>query len=732
MSADVEVLDESDLPSRAYKLSPESQEIIQVVRMALRDSTDNRGKPRDEVAIARHLNVLGEFLEYIELSNLTLETMSPNTLKEFAAKRWPNQGTQQTLSNLIQFCIRMAKDHGIKVIPLEPVRMTRRTIQMPNAISIPQEKIPPSVKKVEPEAKMVNGDSSASTQIVDVIPTQVVPIQQQTVTTPPNAVIRIETGPAPTAPASTPRAPRGQSNVPAKVKVIQVNVRATGMEGYGIAPGKLIEIGRYTVEDVGDAPDQDFIRRNVHPQCSARFGGSSPVVTYVVDKFDEKGTKLQQTEYQMATLPTQGSSMGGMVIPTQIAQPPQPQATPQQITGSLQAADHVVDMLAHQMTELRSENDELRKRAVVDPQVMTQWLESTRKLDQMERQIESVKREKEEQDRRHRDEQEKLKVEMQSKPLAAAPMMPMFPEPTRNDATLEGLLGMMKIVLEKALNPPAPIPVAAPVAAPVDTFKDEMLKTLFAQSLQPKQDPLITQLLMEIKDLKEKSSKDKELSSTIASIKEVFQLGSIINGAPQQSSILPEIIGMVAPHMDKVGSALGAIIGGFMNRSAPRVEQRQLPAAQTPVPLVQAVPPQPEEPEEPELPDGVAEQIAMMLTASEGSEGDQLIIDSLYKIIPALYMDPQWKGVAEKIGTRITTVDSKPEIRSLVTDMLNVLGSDSGVITESMIERVTLALHRNYSALYKALMNGQEKTLADAKGKYDTEGKSQTAIAGIK
>ena len=472
-------------------------------------------------------------------------------------------------------------------------------------------------------------------------------------------------------------------------------------------------LGKYPPSVIGNEGNVEvFIERFIAPM-HVRPG--EPDVAFIVERFDKNGRAMSAPTEHYFAAPI--GPYGAAPNPLQLGPPGGFPAM-----GSSRPVDTASPLVERFQTEvadlkerIKIYEDKLQKREGS----MAEWsqlADQQQRLRELQKEIGEARQA--DRDRAERDQRERAE-------RLAAPPPQMFgpqgfgglmesgpPAPPPRDMLAEALVK----VVERATMPqpvPAPLPVA-PVADPL-----QMLQTVAAlvQTMMPKPvapvgiDPLIQRMLDEqkemIRDLKTKLDKPGEkIGDTIGTIKEVLALSAMMGGNSEAPSQLPDIINMLGKNADKIGAGLRFLLNGV--GSAPRIS----PPAQAAPQVTAAAAPTPAAPPPPAPPE-VAAALLVMGAAPDTREGDQLVLDKLYEIIAMLGMDPKQRPIATKIGERFLSASSKPELRHLVTSICTWTG-DKSVTVESLIERTTLALHRNYSFLYKDFTKGKEKILADA------------------
>jgi hypothetical protein len=284
-----------------------------------------------------------------------------------------------------------------------------------------------------------------------------------------------------------------------------------------------------------------------------------------------------------------------------------------------------------------------------------------------------------------------------------------FGAPPRADPNVEALTSTVKMLADQvtALTVRVATPPAAPAAPAIDplvTFTNMLaaMKALQPTPLPP--DPMLAKLA-EITLLRLSAEpKTKTLAETIADMKAIKNFTSGEEGSGSGIS-WPEVIAGVFENADKIGAAIAQLRGPPVLPA--RVAPSGLPAAATPAapPVKTAPPPLPE----------VAKK-AFLTLRDLPADKDQEIVGALYSILMAIDGAPEpWPGVSKRTIQSFVNADSKPEIRSIITQLFVWCGAKK-LLTDELLEKVTTVIHHHYTLIYANLTNGQEKVLTDAPG----------------
>lgn len=696
------------------------------------------------------------FLNWCEAQGLDLRALPADAIMRFVKDRYQNAGSQNAMMVSIQAALTAARAAGV---PITEQAITRNKIPrkpkvptMPNPADNAAFAIPPSP---HPAPAQTYAQPARTAQLPQP-PQAVAPVTMGGYEAMPAV------GPAGYAQAQVPpgyvavppppqpqRAPRARATVspvdglPVGGKVV-VSRKATGFEP-GIPPGSLITVGQYLPSLVAAAGDaREFITRNIVPLYGPMPGG--PDMIYVVERRDDRGNPMREPEeYAFAApiVPGQVQAYGGAPgYPRQPAQAPQPQQMQQAQGPGAAPNDRLLEMiikraedvekryteLMGQMSGAKDRTEEFRIQLELD-KARNERNEVMRKLEEVRTQsLEELEGRRPRRGRRSADPgygpipPGTTYIPTTSEDLFTDP----FPGgPVPMGGALGGLPPMAPPVPDQAmtlvdklvdrLNVPPP----APPPPPQNTITDKFIEAALANLLAPKSnqpDPTLMMLLedtrrqnaelrAELRDV-QKSDKPKTLTSTLQEMETLLDFRERLGGGGNQQPTIMDAVMAAIENADKIGDILAKVA---MAKGAPQLYPAK-PTAPAQAPARAA-----NKPEAP-LPKAAVEAVIKMVNSPiDTEEGEQTIVESLFRMVQELAAsgDAEHKKLMALVGQKFLQVDSKPEIRSMVTEIVvRVAGRQHA--TEAGIERVTTVLHKHYTELFKYMTDGKEKTLADA------------------
>ncbi len=615
------------------------------------------GRASTGVTYANHVR---RFLRWLKDKGIDPATMPPATADDFLAAEYTNLITRNVAASSIGLLNEAALHQGIPFAVQTPTRAkTPRTRQATTLPAAPQPT--PAPQAVPPPV------ASALVQAVAV--------------------------PAPVAQIGAPKAsPKKPTSVlPSLGGRIRVSKRISGNEGTGAPIGSLALIGTYSLDDIeGEGSLANFIANFIRPHYGPRPGENA--ATYYVDRLDNLGNPIPNATVQIPIFPELGAP----------AVPPGPPAPPQSLgsTGDrfLDFSLRRLEEMEHRYEDLRGKYEEQVQAGKLDPGMMALLLERERPKPVDAKALR----------------EEFVALERGGAASSSVPstsgldgLLGGLPPPQRNDATIDALTGMVRDLTTKvadlASRPAQPAPVSRD---PVELFSGML--TAFAKMAdisrpQPvPEDPIRVKLIEAALTKVINPEKPKTLPEVISEMKALRDAQEFLGGGPQEKPGFGDILLGLIENSDKIGAAIGDIVAKVPKLPmAPVKEQKALqPAARAAAPS-----------KTPPLPD--AAKRAFVQLRDLPANDDQEVISALYTILQEVGRAPApWPTIAQHTVKNFGRADSRPEIRALVTQLFVWCGAKS-LASEEVIEKVTNALHRNYTFLFATMFSDQEKHLMD-------------------
>ena len=497
---------------------------------------------------------------------------------------------------------------------------------------------------------------------------------------------------------------------------IRIQKVATGYEGPGIGAGQRMSVGDYWAQDISnEGTIENFLLKWIVPRYGP-FAGQ-PDTTFIVQKLDDRMNVTLEFPHTVAA-----PANGGVGGPSMFAQPtgqaaPPPFAGPQgQYHGGHSGgvdpfAEKFLGMLEEQNREARARYAKLEeelKSTKMDPATMMLLLERAKPQEVP---------------------YDKLFAEMQKlrppDPFAppATPFTPLAqpgPDPfaaaSQHQQQMQPLFDALQKTTDKALEiasrpAPAPPPALAAPPPPPDPFSHPLVASLMQATIAKVNAPpplptgpsALEQKLDKLIEQMARPQATPTLTQQLADMKAFKETMDELSGANDGPNGFVQVAEMMFENADKIGEMVRSFVG--MGKAP------QLPTGNPPKALP-AGKPQSTKPGVP--PAEVQTAIMALRDAPEGEAGEQPIADAIFALIAALHgASAPWPELAQKILGGFAQVDSKPEIRAFVVNVLQNCGARK-MITDALVEKVTEVLHKHYSYLHASMMQGKEKRLADA------------------
>lgn len=499
--------------------------------------------------------------------------------------------------------------------------------------------------------------------------------------------------PAQPAPRAAPQ-PRKSSPDMGKIRIFK---RATGMDGH--APGTMLVVGMYPKHSLSNfGTVEEFILSTIVPVRGPKAG--DPDTTYVVEHLDAAGRVTSTDEVPVA----------GMVGAPQTQQQGPTQA-PNFAGPGPGASDRVLELLMKQNDTLNQRLNEMLTKGAsggLDNMSVMTLMELRSQSEAMNRRIEEIKSQKDSAESRR----------FGGRRFGNSPdgggggldgfegggfrpptfnFPPPMPDPGPDKA-----LELASRVLDRAMTPP---PVA-PVAAPVDPLAMmAQVASLMATMNRPQTgpDPIIMSMLQQaearasraeeradrlIAELRQPEKQSRGLGESIADIKAIMGLKEAIepsNGPPSGM----EIIGSIIENADKIFDGIAKV--GATKAAASVIDT---PPVRTQAPQAPQAPRA-----KPPVPVGAQDGIRAMRDATD----DMGVIRGLLLTAHFLGNDANYKALAQDTMKRFLDATSYERLRSTVAHVAKECGAVQLASNAEFLDRVTTAIHRNYSALYAKL-----------------------------
>lgn len=651
-------------------------------------------------------SALKDFVEHLQSQGKSLETMEFDDMPNFVKSRTSNPASQNWQSSALETAFRTLQDAGQKIAPFGRAytrveRTKKEKVKMP---------APTPIYAAQPDAAGRNEQNAAQVPQFPAAPpgaTGFVLVgspesaRPMDVQLPAPIPVPVQTFAQPPAQRQTPR-PQPKVN-----GLYRVHKMASGNTP-GVPPGSKVYIGQYAQGDVDDIPE--FISRYIRPQ-NGPFPGE-PDAVYLVDVVDARGNKLRET----MEIPIGAGAPGGQgqgMNPSPVYSGPHFPGYPQipQIPPPAAPSgpnDRILDLMMRQLEANQRRADEMmtsaQGRGGMDAASLMQLMEMKRANDDLARQITDLRKNREEEDdlpsfrrlgRRPAREIDEL-----------PPMPPLrlpAPEPQRDQ-----LGDLARTLAEKAL---APQPTHDPLAHP-------LVAQMFAQIMAPKAaagpDPFIMQALSEQRARSERLEAENrrlmdelrrpEKKGGLSELTDAINAMKVLREQVDPPQAPPGIVDVLM-HAVENAPKIGEMFKGFAaaQMQAPQVGMDQAPGQQQQQPQQPAEQPR----KQLTLPKAGRYAVKAMLEATT----DQGVIDALFALLKAIYLDEDWRPLTLILQKRFNDADSMSELRAFVVTMVLNVGAKKLASDDGFIEKVATVLHTYYSVLYKQLNNGAEKTL---------------------
>jgi hypothetical protein len=699
--------------SVVYPLPPEETRVVQLVEKAL-------AQTKTKKAVKVYTTRGRRFIHWCLAHGIKWRDGTAKDVATFVQETWPGaEATRKIGTSCVEKFLRYCSAGGIpcKHFPARsqmeqlPAPIDAAPVDLPNPFRFDSRSSAPATP-TSPQTQQQTQETTSAPAVAQPTPATMVtfaprepPLPQQRRAAPP---------------AQQPAAQRiaaARSLLPSGGQFL-ISRRATAADAAVTSVGNPIHIGRYFPQDVAAYGSiEHFLDRCIVPTY-VKPGG--PSVVFLVDHEDDRGNKTRVgVEYPydapMATTPASNTGSGAQ---------PQGMHTAQGTYGAPPVDSRLASVEAEyqrlaKLTEMAL--GKLSAGNTSDPSIksMQDILDMQRvklegDLQRLNETLERERREREERERRDRETATQLAAMSAAMPATPQVMPTEVAAAPKTDAMVDALVRLTERITQP--QPPAPQP-----AAPDPLAMMQAVATLM-QTLAPKPpviDPIVQRILDEqreaMKEMKEAAREAREKTSSpfgefgdaIKAIKDVVGLKSVLADSGPPESVWPALIDALAPHADKIGLGLQAVVAGLTRAPqlvVPPQQQQQSPAQQqAPTPGPSTVPP---------MPPQMAPLLREMGTAVEGVMGDQLILDKLFELLP-LFAPAPLQPIGDRILKAFVRANSKPELRALVTNLCK-LTNDGTLLDNATIARITDALHRNYSVLFAHLSDGKQKILADA------------------
>lgn len=619
------------------------------------------GRAPTGVTYANHVR---RFLRWLKDRAIDPATMAATTADEFLSGEYTNLITRNVAASSIGLLNEAAIQHGVPFAVQTPTRAkTPRTRQAVPPPAAPQPALAPNTAPA-PGPGMASPGASEPQGVV------AVPVAQ---------IGAAKAGPK-----------KATSVLPSLGGRIRVSKRITGTEGTGAPIGSLALVGTYSLDDIdGEGSIANFIANYIRPHYGPRPGENA--ATYYVDRLDNLGNPIPNATVLIPVFPELGTPAG--VAP---AQPVVPQTL-----GS--TGDRFLDFSLRRLEDMEQRYEELRGK--YEEQVQTGKMDAGMMALLLERE-----RPKPVDAKALRE--EFMAMERQGSPVSGptassieAALGGLSPAP-KNDATIDALTGMVRDLTTKVTDLASRPAQQAPVGRdPVELFSGMLTAfSKMAELSRPApvpEDPIRAKLIEAALTKVINPEKPKTLPEVISEMKALRDAQEFLGGGPQEKPGFGDILLGLIENSDKVGAAIGDIVAKIPKLPIPpRAEQKALqPPAQAGRSTT------------PPLPD--AAKHAFVQLRDLPADQEQEIVSALYTILQEVGAAPSpWPRVAQYTLRNFGQADSRPEIRSVVTQLFTWCGAKS-IASEEVIEKLTNVLHRNYTFIFATMFNGQEKHLAD-------------------
>lgn len=653
-----------------------------------------------------------KFLTWMKNHSLTFENMPPGTADRFLIESIKNPVSRNKGVVALNTMFEIAKAQGIRFLPQEMTRMSRKKAA------------PPPAPAVAPQqGAQMTQPSQIAAPMVYTQPTSAPPVQQ----------------PAPQQQQATQQHTQQGAHVAPAFPSLGQRVKVSKIAGpseaaLGVPPGTPLQIGTYPKALIeADGSLDNFILQRIRPSHGPH-AGQGPVI-YRVENLDTSGRPFQGQSWDVPVLPDINGAQqqqGMQQMPQQMPMMQVAPAQPAQGNVTDKLFDRVLQLseAANQRYEALLQSITQKSGGQIDPATMM-LLQQMKPdpavtLAQMKNEMKA--------------EFEKMAQAATPPPVQQQqPMMPSFdpfaaaaamqaaqpkadPAMDRLAAMIEKQSDMMNQLFMRQMTQPAAVQ-----RDPIETFGQLML--LMDKNKQS--DPIKDQLAaLTLQKLNEKPT-SSGFQEAIAHFQMIDQLRGGGEQSPDAFSRMLETIEVLAENADKVGSMVGkmrsgAISGAIRNATQPP-QQRQLPPPQQPRQAAQ--PPQarkpaapaaaaPKQPQRVAMPAAGINAFNTLVQVANTSPDDGEVGTALYSTLELLSgLGEPWAGISLRTLERYKAANAKPDVSAAVVQLFNLCSGGKALQHPEVVravDRIVNVLHASYSAIYKLLTDGQDKVLADA------------------
>ena len=505
-------------------------------------------------------------------------------------------------------------------------------------------------------------------------------------------------------PAGVQRPPNGSHTkvvpvLPSLGGRVRISKRIDGYEGTGAPIGTRAVCGDYTLEDVEvEGSVMKFILNALRPHYGPKVGQTA--ATYYVERLDNLGNPIPGSLQAVPVFPDVAmGGMGTMGASTAPA-PPSPPA-PAERPMSVDREDTFIRYLMEKQAKAEERYERLlgevqaRKDSggSIDPALLFMIQQAKPEPLDIDAAVARFRKVREE------SAAPPPPAPLPSTGLAGLDAL-MSPLPTREDKVVEALLGQVRDLTTQVRD----LATRAATPPPQPSQRDPLeIVTTFAAAMkafQPPPDPLREAML---KKLVDETGKTKTLSETLADLRAVQTFVGGEGGVPWG-----EIIATAVENLPQILGSIGAM-------KAPQIPRRRAPAPAPGAPAqpAQAQPaPQPASP--PRLPEEGQKAFFALAKIPPGEEHDQEVVETVYALLQVLAKSGEpWNLIAKRVVETFLKLDTKAEIRAILTNLFVWCGAARRFMTDALLDRITDVFHANYTLIYGAMTGGQTRSLKD-------------------
>jgi hypothetical protein len=657
------------------------------------------------------------YLATVKARGLTLGTVPPNDMETWLDNAFASIVTRNVAAAALRALITTAQRTGY---PMTAQAVTRK--KAPKKEPAPMIMSQPVVHQPPP-----NGAVATGPQVAD--PGAIVYGSAQSTVDAAAAAAQggMSTIPPLSRPAGIQHPPNGSNQrvtpvLPPLGGRVRISKRLDGYEGVSAPIGTRAVMGDYTMEDVSVEGDvMKFILNAIRPHFGPKIG--QPPATYYVERLDERGNVMQNSLQAVPVFPD--VAMGGMggpaVAPAPVAAPapaPAPAApamTPDRedtfiryLMDNQKRAEEKYEAL---LTEIRSKQSQGGSSADLTTLMLLADKMKPEPLD-LDAAVAKFRKAN----------PPPPAPEPTPSPFHGAGMPsghfggglaglldPTPPPPSASEKMIESLFSTVKdlnqqvrdLAVRAATPPPVPPPPPATDPLAIITGFAAAMKA-FAPPPDPLREAMLSKLIAE-------TGKTKSLAETLADLRAVQQfVGGDSGGGIQWGEIIANAVDNLPQILQGIAGMKAPVIPPQRPGSRPAAPR---PPASAPQAGAQAQ----AQPQRTVLPDAAKKLFRDLVAVPAGEENDQKVVETLYGLLGALSQAPDpYPLIAKRVVETYLKLDTKAEIRAIVTNLFVWCGAARTLMTDAVLDRITEALHAHYTLIFAALTDGQTRTLKDA------------------